>query len=190
MTVTNTGTIAVDAIVTDGPFTEPYGAEGAKAYGVRVVRNRFVEPDPNAVFTFTNDGGTIVARQSSDGGQLWSAHWSRGMAIDVSDAPNASVINLLGDGLIYGNIDVQAGDVIVQSGTTRFDGIINPENIPPGGFAAPILDTGVFGEGTLNIKQGGNLLLADPRLTGSPMMYDWYPPMRSSTRSMSPPMGR
>ena len=46
MTVTNTGTIAVDAVVTDGPFTEPYGTEGAKAYGLRVIANGVVEPDP------------------------------------------------------------------------------------------------------------------------------------------------
>ena len=95
------------------------------------------------------------------------------MAIDVSAAPNASVINLLGDGLIYGNIDVQAGDPInVQSGTTRFDGIINPENIADRRVYRADPRHRLFGDGTLNINEGGNLLLGDPRLTGDPIMYD------------------
>jgi hypothetical protein len=108
------------------------------------------------LFTFTNDGGTIIVRNSNDGG----ATWTRGMAIDVADAANNSIINLLGDGNIYGNIDVQAGDVInVEAGTTVFDGVINPEYVPVGGFTEADLDTGISGDGTLNIQNGGNLFL-------------------------------
>ena len=55
------------------------------------------------LFTFTNDGGQIRVRESEDGGDTWH----RGMAIDVSAAPNASVINLVGDGSIYGNIAIR-----------------------------------------------------------------------------------
>ena len=161
MTVTNSGTINVDAITANGG--------DAKATGVLVTANGAVAPVAGDVFTFTNDGGTIRVRESGDGG----ATWTRGMAIDVSASPNPSVINLVGDGNIYGNIDVNAGDTInVADGTTRFDGIINPEFLPAGGVTSATLDSGLFGEGTLNINAGGNFYLADPRVTGDPTMYD------------------
>jgi len=161
MVVTNSGSINVDAVVANGGT--------ANAFGVVVAANGTATPAAGEVFTFTNDGGSIVVRESVDGG----ATWRRGMAIDVSAAANGSVINLLGDGAIYGNIDVAAGDVInVQDGTTYFDGIINPELVPAGGFTAADLDSGIAGEGTLNIDAGGNLILADPRLTGEADMYD------------------
>ena len=161
MTVTNSGSIDVDAITANGG--------DATAYGIRVTSNGAATPAVGDVFTFTNDGGSMRVRQSTDGG----ATWHRGMAIDVASAPNNSVINLLGDGNIYGNVDVQTGDVInVQSGTTYFNGIINPEFVPAGGFTEADLDTGIAGEGTLNIDTGGNLELADPRITGDPAQYD------------------
>jgi hypothetical protein len=160
MSVTNSGAINVDAVTANGG--------PATARGVYVTNNGTSNFGPE-VFTFTNDGGTIVVRQSTDGG----ATWHRGMAIDVASAPNNSVINLVGDGSIYGNIDLQTGDTVnVASGTTYFDGIINPEYVPVGGFTTADLDTGISGEGTLNINAGGNLELADPRLTGDPTMYD------------------
>jgi uncharacterized protein with beta-barrel porin domain len=126
-------------------------------------------PDGEDIFTLTNDGGTIVARESTDGGDTWH----RGMAIDVSEAPNASVINLLGDGSIYGDIAVQKGDEInVASGTIWFDGIINPSLVSQGGATGATLDSGLYGVGALNIRDGGNLVLADPRITGAPDVYD------------------
>jgi uncharacterized protein YhjY with autotransporter beta-barrel domain len=161
MAVTNSGSIFVDAITVNG------GA--ANANGIVVAANVIAAPVEGDVFTFTNDGGTIVVRESVDGGETWR----RGMAIDVANAPNASVINLLGGGAIYGDIDVAAGDEInVADGTTYFDGTINPEFLPAGGLTEADLDSGLFGEGTLNIDGGGNLVLADPRLTGDPDMYD------------------
>jgi hypothetical protein len=54
----------------------------------------------------------------------------------------------------------------MSSGTTYFDGIIDPEFFPVGGVTAAHLDSGLFGEATLNIQLGGNLILADPRITG------------------------
>ena len=51
------------------------------------------------------------------------------------------MINLLGSGNIYGNIDMQAGDEInVTTGTTYFDGIVNPEFLPAGGVTEADLD--------------------------------------------------
>ena len=148
-TVTNSGTIDVQAVTGNGG--------SATAYGVWVQDNQTgLPPAADDVFTFTNDGGTIIARQSVDGGTTWQ----RGMAVDVSSAPNASVINLLGNGAIYGDIAVQAGDTInVKGGKTVFDGIINPASMPAGGITAADLDTGLAGVGTLNISDGGNLEL-------------------------------
>jgi hypothetical protein len=161
-TVVNSGLIDVEAITTHGA--------PANAWGVHVVTGFSGDPaQAGDSFTFTNDGGTIIARQSTDGGDTWQ----RGMAIDVTQAPNASVINLLGDGVVYGDIGVQAGDVInVKAGTTYFDGIINPADLPAGELTAADLDSGVFGVGTLNIEDGGNLVLADSRITGAANMYD------------------
>jgi uncharacterized protein YhjY with autotransporter beta-barrel domain len=162
LAVTNSGTISVDAITTNGA--------PALAYGVHVLgTGGGVAAADTDVFTFTNDGGDIIVRESDDGG----ATFHRGMAIDVSAAPNNSVINLFGDGNIYGDIEVQAGDEInVQSGTTYFDGVINPSAMPAGGIVAADFDTGLAGVGTLTINNGGNLVLADPRLSGDPASYD------------------
>jgi trimeric autotransporter adhesin len=161
-TITNSGTIDVEAVTANGG--------PATAYGIWVQNNQTGQaPGASDVLTINNDGGTIIARQSTDGGDTWQ----RGMAIDVATAPNATVINLLGDGNIYGDIAVQTGDEInVADGTTYFDGIINPSFLPAGGVTSADLDSGLFGVGTLNIGAGGNLVLADPRITGDASMYD------------------
>ena len=63
--------------------------------------------------------------------------------------PTRAVINLLGDGEIYGNIAIQDGDVInVEDGTTYFDGIIDPEFVPAGGVTADVLDTALAASAT------------------------------------------
>jgi trimeric autotransporter adhesin len=161
-TIVNSGTIDVSAIAAhDKP---------ANAWGVHVVTGYDGDP-AQAVdkLTFTNDGGTIIVRQSTDGGTTWK----HGTAIDLSEAPNASVVNLIGDGVIYGNIAVQSGDRIdVKAGTTYFDGIIGPSFKPVGGVTSALLDSGVFGSGTLNIMDGGNLILADARGAANAAMYD------------------
>ena len=153
LVVTNSGTIDVQAVTGHGG--------SASANGVRVIASPASLPSrASDLFTFTNDGGTIIARQSTDDGKTWQ----RGMAIDVSQASNPSVINLLGNGVIYGDIGLQAGDQVnVQSGTTYFDGIIDPASLPAGGISSAVLDSGLAGVGTLNIGAGGNLVLADPR---------------------------
>ena len=158
--VTNSGALNVDAVTSGGP---------AIANGVNVIATNPGVPAVGDVFTFVNDGGDIVVRQSVDSG----ATWTRGMALNLAGSPNPSVVNLLGDGSIYGNIDINPTDEInVEAGDTYFDGIINPEFLPVGGVVPATLDSGLFGEGTLNIQAGGNLILADPRITGDPDMYD------------------
>ena len=167
MTITNSGTISVDAVAADGGT--------AIALGIGALSNGEVETSEDDVLTI-NNSGDIIVRQSTDGGETWR----RGEAIDVAGNPdnnvrpaaNKSVINLL-KGRIYGTIAVQAGDDIdVRTGTTYFDGIVNPRSVPAGGFNGLHLDTGISGQGALNILAGGNLILADPRLTGDPHMYD------------------
>ena len=106
--------------------------------------------------------GTVVARRPTDAGKTWR----RGLAIDVASAPNASVINPLGNGKIGGNIDIKDGDVINASGgATSFDGIVNPE-CAPGAWTTASGDNPALsscGQGALNINNGGRLVLQDPR---------------------------
>jgi len=136
-TLNNTGTISASAQTTGGT---------SQASGVLVEDYGVIVPGAGDTFTLNNDGGTIIARESVDGGLTWT----RGLAIDTSLAPNNSVINLMGatgDGYIYGNIDISSVDTInVSAGETVFDGIVNP-----GGEL----------EGTLNILSGGTLFLLD-----------------------------
>ena len=82
MTVSNSGLLQVDAVTANGG--------SANATGVLAPGNGSGAVPTDEVFTFTNDGGTIIVRESVDGGESWR----RGMAIDVTAAPNASVINL------------------------------------------------------------------------------------------------
>ena len=160
-TLVNSGLIDVQAVTTNGG--------PADAWGVHALTGSSGDPTQNGdLFTFTNDGGTIIVRKSVNGG----GSWQRGMAIDVSAAPNRSVVNLIGNGTIYGDIAVQSADRInVRQATTYFDGIINPSFLPTVGITGAALDSGLAGVGTLTIADGGNLVLADPRMTGPANMY-------------------
>ncbi|MCF2515925.1 autotransporter outer membrane beta-barrel domain-containing protein [Sphingomonas sp. G124] len=134
--ISNSGSIVVSAEASAG---------FAEAVGIRVTDNGGIGFDAASDIVITNDGGSIIVRQSNDGGETWL----RGTAIDTSAAPSRAVLNLVGDGSIYGNIDVAAGDIInVGGGETWFDGIINPE-----------CQLGACGQGTLNIGSGGALFL-------------------------------
>lgn len=155
VTATNTGTIDVLAQTNGG---------SAEATGVRATNNGAGVPGLADKFTFTNNGGTVSARISTDSGDTFQ----RGMAIDVANALGQSVINFTGAGDIYGNVDVKALDVInVFAGETSFDGVINPECLPPikDGISA------TCGDGVLNIGAGGTLYLRDTRNT-SPDTFD------------------
>jgi hypothetical protein len=170
LTITNSGSINVDAAVADG--------RTAIAMGIVALSNGFTEPGSDAVLTI-NNSGDIIVRQSVDGGETWK----RGLAINVAGNPergvlaasNTTVVNLLGGGNIYGNIALRAegGDVInVSDGETVLDGIINPASIPADGISEADLDSGFAGVGTLNILDGGTLFLRDRRL--DPDFADMY----------------
>jgi uncharacterized protein with beta-barrel porin domain len=138
-TLTNTGSITVSA-------RSNVGVSAATGILVRDFEASPIIPPEGAVFTIINNGGSITARESSNGGLTWT----HGLAIDTTQAPNAVAIRLLGAGSIYGDIDISADDSItVASGTTRLDGLINPN--------------GEF-EGSLTIASGGVLSLMDPRI--------------------------
>ena len=173
--MTNTGTLTVEAMTKNGGLRKPRHPVTGNGTGLPPVTvDDPLTPLMTRTFTFTNDGGTIVVRQSTDGG----ASWQRGMAIESMSA-NRSVINLLGDGDIYGNIQIADGDdIFVADGETSFDGIVGPQCIPAGGPAALDLDSvlpGVgsnCGVGTLTIQDGGTLFLRDRR--DDPTFADMY----------------
>jgi hypothetical protein len=152
LTISNSGSINVDAITANG------GA--ASATGIRVAANGTVVPAAGDVLTI-NNSGDIIARFSMDGGTTFH----RGTAIDVSEAPNRTVINLLG-GNVTGDINVQDGDSInVLTDETVFNGVINAgcfdaDAIAAGGNSP---DLSACGVGTLAIgdgaEGGGNLHL-------------------------------
>ncbi|WP_265571758.1 hypothetical protein, partial [Sphingomicrobium nitratireducens] len=150
-TVENTGTIMVDAWTANGDAADVGGY--TNAYGVRVTGNEGAFTPTTETFVFTNDGGMIQSRVSGDGG----ATFARGFAVDVSEAPNPSIINLYGEGDIYGHIHLQDGDTVnVEMGRTSFDGLFNP-------------DMELVGD--LIISNGGELFLRDdPHRTDN--MYD------------------
>jgi uncharacterized protein with beta-barrel porin domain len=109
--------------------------------------------------TIANSGGTIIARESVDGGTTFQ----RGTAIDVRFAPNPVDINFTGTSNVYGDISIGADDTItVASGITTFDGIINPEPemVETAGNA---LAAGPIGSlvGSLTVANGATLYLVD-----------------------------
>jgi uncharacterized protein with beta-barrel porin domain len=138
-TLTNTGSITVSARTN-------VGVASATGILVRDFEASPIVPPEGAVFTIINNGGSITARESTDGGLTWT----HGLAIDTTLAPNAVDIRLLGGGSIYGDIDISADDSItIAGGTTYLDGLINPN--------------GEY-EGSLTIASGGALSLMDPRI--------------------------
>ena len=156
LSITNSGSIIAIATTNGGAAT---------ANGILALNNYAgVGANPDDHLTITNDGGTIVAAISTDGGK----GYQHGMAIDVANAPNPTTINLLGDGVIYGNIDIAAADeIIVGDGTTIFDGIINPAQLPDEGAAESF--AAVF-DGSLTIASGGTLFLRNS--ASNNRMYD------------------
>jgi hypothetical protein len=165
LAITNSGAINVDAITNNGGF--------ASAYGIRVVGNGAAGAAGDVVTI--NNSGDIIVRVSDDGG----ATFHRGTAIDVSEAPNRAVINLLGNGTaaanIFGNIELQsdADTINVTDGETLFNGIINSDcydaaDIAAGGDNPTLSSCGV---GTLNIDTGGNFHLAIDDVDGPSYVF-------------------
>ncbi|HEY6048361.1 MAG TPA: autotransporter domain-containing protein [Sphingomicrobium sp.] len=164
-TITNSGTIDVEAKTDKGG--------PASAYGIWVQNNETgVPPTANDVLTI-NNSGDIIVRYSTDGGTTFH----RGTAIDVTQAANNSVINLLG-GNITGDINVQDGDAInVTTGETVFNGVINGV-INAGCFDGAAIAAGgdnpalsSCGVGTLTVNGGGNLHLTNDAVDGPSYVF-------------------
>ena len=148
--------------------------------GSLVATNPVVPNTAQDFFMLNNNGGTIIARQSVDGGLTWK----HGTAIDLSNAPNASNIMLTGTvpgdpnvtktGYIYGDIILQtaydtADTITVARGETKFDGKINPNSVS------------MMGSGLLQINSTGTLYMVNQRYAldsysaaVTPHTNDWY----------------
>ena len=150
-------------------------AATSTAYGIRVTGNGTVTPAAGDVVTI-NNSGDIIVRVSQDGGTTFQ----RGDAIDVSEAPNRTVINLMGNGTaaanIYGNIELQsdADTINVTDGETRFNGDRQLATCC-GPFVGSLhLDVAAqndCGVGTLNINTGGNLHLLNVAADGPSYVF-------------------
>ncbi len=136
-TVTNKGNLHVAAI-------------GATPIATAIDIDFFSTPTGLGVGTVVNDGGTLWAGVSTDGGMTFT----RGVAIDVANAPNTVNVNLMGtaqDGNVYGDINVAAGDTVtVSSGRTVFDGVMNDSGALVGTLA-------ISADGTLEFANGLSL---------------------------------
>jgi uncharacterized protein with beta-barrel porin domain len=150
-TFTNSGTINATAITNGGI---------SQATGILVSDFEIspVLPGETDRMTIVNDGGTIIARVSSDGG----ATFQRGTAIDTLAAPNGVDIRFTGDSNVYGDIVLSADDTVtIASGTTTLDGIVNPDLPMTETFS--LLAAGPVGSlvGSLTVANGATLYLVD-----------------------------
>ncbi|OBV11870.1 Outer membrane autotransporter barrel domain protein [Erythrobacter dokdonensis DSW-74] len=150
-TMTNSGTIRVTAITNGGL---------SRATGILVSDFDIspILPGEDDRMTIVNDGGTIIARVSNDGG----ATFQRGIAIDTLEAPNGVDIRFTGNSNVYGNIVLSDDDTVtIASGTTTLDGIVNPGM--PMMEAFSLLAAGPVGSltGSLSVASGATLYLVD-----------------------------
>ena len=125
--ITNTGLIHAYA---QGP--------NASATGIEV----------GGLATIKNNGGTIWAGASTDGG----ATIHRGVAIDTGNLATLQFQGTHADGHIFGDIDIASGAIEVTDGKTFFEGTINS----PGNQI-----------GSLDIFDGGKLVLCQESWTDS-----------------------
>jgi trimeric autotransporter adhesin len=151
-------------ILISGPFEECDSPNGKSCELV----SGSPTPDPNGTTptlqtVITNNGGTIWAGESTNGGPILrgNAINTAGVAsLDIPAAPNPTLIQLEGitqPGHIFGDIIMQAHDtVVVQNGKTFFDGIINDPNYAAN-YNSP--STGYPFVGTVNVASSGDLVL-------------------------------
>jgi uncharacterized protein with beta-barrel porin domain len=118
-----------------------------------------------------NDGGTIWAGTSQDGGrsvQRGNAINTTGVsALNIPPAPNGVLIELQGNsqpGHIFGDILIGANDQVdVFNGKTFFDGIVNN----PSKMAQIAPSAGYPFVGTFNLQNGSKLVLCQEGWTGA-----------------------
>ena len=151
-------------ILISGPFEECDSPNGKSCELV----SGSPTPDPNGTTptlqtVITNNGGTIWAGESTNGGPILrgNAINTAGVAsLDIPAAPNPTLIQLEGitqPGHIFGDIIMQAHDtVVVQNGKTFFDGIINDPNYAAN-YNSP--SSGYPFVGTVNVASSGDLVL-------------------------------
>ena len=151
----HTSSAVNDATISNSGTIQVYAQGGnATATAIKIDKSGgSFTPTAADKLTILNDGGTISASVSTDGG-VTVRH---GVAIDTTDEPNAVAINLKGTsqvGHIFGDINISAPDVItVSNGETDLNGLINDPNYV----------------GNLTIAGGGNLFLADTLVGGVPV---------------------
>lgn len=151
-TFTNTGTIRATAITNGG---------SSRAVGIQVSDFAIspVVPGEGDRMTIVNNGGTIIARESVNGGTTFR----HGTAIDTRFAPNPVDIRFLGTSNVYGNIRIGNSDSItIAGGTTTFDGIVNPATPVMDAFVTLTTDPGQL-VGNLTVANGATLYLVDPQ---------------------------
>ena len=166
-TITNSGLINAYAQIPNTGLRG--GTMAAYATGILISSQKGI--DPPGTTTVVNDGGTIWAGTSQDGGktiQRGNAINTTGVsALDIPSAPNGVVIQLQGTsqaGHIFGDILIGSNDEVdVFGGKTFFDGILNNPNkmsqvVPSAGY--PFV-------GAFNIESGGKLVLCQEGWTGA-----------------------
>lgn len=159
LTITNSGTIRVTAISNGNPVETGGIVVFGGGFLSPLVMDEEDEPLPPTRLTIANNGGTIIARESTNGG----ANFVHGTAIDTSDSFAPVDINFTGNSRVYGNIFLAEDDAItIVSGTTRLDGVVNPF-VPAGEDSFAILSTMSSAPlvGSLTINTGATLLLED-----------------------------
>lgn len=154
-TFTNSGTIRVTAITNGGT---------SQATGILVSDFAIspVVPGSTDRMTIVNAGGTIIARESVNSGTTFR----HGMAINTRFAPNPVDIRFTGTSSVYGNILLgEADTVTIASGTTTFDGVVNPaiaDSMTYSGAAAT--DPIPTNFGAFTVANGATLYLVDNAL--------------------------
>lgn len=191
-TFTNTGTIRATAITNGGT---------SRAVGILVTDFAIspILPGETDRMTIINNGGTIIARESVNGG----ATFRRGTAIDTSGAPNPVDIRFLGNSSVYGNIRLGAPDTItVATGTTTFDGIVNPTGTPAVGSLTvangatlylvnqPTGNTSYDGPARVNVNtftlaSGSTLRLQMPSATAATAAQASFPRVTAGTANLT-----
>ena len=164
VTLANSGTIRVTAI-SDGA---PVSATGIL---VETFETSPVEPASTDRMKIVSNGGTLIARESTNGG----ATFQHGTAIDLTGAPNGVDMSFTGTSSVYGDILMGDDDTMtIAGGVTRLDGTVNPfvEDEMEATATAfvntgePIMAAGPVGPllGTLTVANGATLLMVNQPL--------------------------
>jgi uncharacterized protein with beta-barrel porin domain len=188
-TFTNTGTIRASAVTNGGV---------SQATGILVTDFAVSPILPGATdrMTIANNGGTIIARVSTNGGTTFQ----RGTAVDTSAAPNPVDIRFTGTSSVYGNMRIGTADTVtVSSGTTTFDGILNQSLVGALSVAngatlylvdQPTSNSSYSGAAAINVNSftlvsGSTLQLQMPSATLAPAAQASFPTVDANTATLT-----